>query len=430
MDQTKEMITGLPHRLINLAAMPPKMYQVNAHDNVASESLKRSLQDACVALKRRKVETSYQDMNHGDLEKITVGKLLRMIHGPNDIDWSRNLNANPQNKLPSTSEHDILAACNLRSQYAQMENLYNTTLSNRALASSILGVGSIGRNSSPADEAIAIARLGNLCSTASHGGPVLPPLPHSFPSSSAMVASAMEASHALRAQMLYINQSALRFAEATRLCSMARISNATSGPTLLHQNGAQSKSSSAANPKPNALDKNWGVKSNPKRPNGRFKNLYIKADEGCLSQFQCLARQQIELFEATKDDVEMGARGRNTAIVEGQVGIRCMHCANLPPLSKKRAAVYFPTKLDRVYQTAVNMATIHLCQHCEHIPPSIRNELLHLQAQKYNSGGGKRYVARGVAQLGVVEAEDGLRFAPLPAPNNDVTRSSSVARSA
>jgi hypothetical protein len=141
----------------------------------------------------------------------------------------------------------------------------------------------------------------------------------------------------------------------------------------------------------------------------RSPTLYMAYDEMCLSKFQCLARKQIELFEATNDDVNGGAQGRNRPIILGQVGICCRHCSQLPPylVSRTRGAVYFPTKLDRVYQTAVNMASAHLCKHCQHVPQNIRDELLRLKDQKSNAGGGKDYWASGIRMKGVVEAEDG-----------------------
>ena len=55
--------------------------------------------------------------------------------------------------------------------------------------------------------------------------------------------------------------------------------------------------------------------------------LYMPCDDAVISQYQCLARKQMELFEAQEIDVEAGAQGRNRGIVLGQVGIRCRHCA-------------------------------------------------------------------------------------------------------
>lgn len=63
-----------------------------------------------------------------------------------------------------------------------------------------------------------------------------------------------------------------------------------------------------------------------------------------------------------------------------------------------------------LYQAAQNMATIHLCQHCQRIPSTVRSELLTLRERKSSAGGGKKYWGDGARVLGVYEADDGLRF--------------------
>jgi hypothetical protein len=138
--------------------------------------------------------------------------------------------------------------------------------------------------------------------------------------------------------------------------------------------------------------------------------LYLTCDDDSLSDYQCLVRKQIELFEALDDDVESNAQGRNKPIVIGQVGIRCRHCATLPPRHRARGATYYPAKLDGLYQAAQNMASSHLCSHCQLIPPAVRQELLVLRDRKSSAGGGKKYWADGVRALGVYEDADVLRF--------------------
>jgi hypothetical protein len=134
------------------------------------------------------------------------------------------------------------------------------------------------------------------------------------------------------------------------------------------------------------------------------------ADSSVLSPFQCYAREQIEFFEALEKDVTQGARGRNVPISLGQVGIRCIHCRDDGPMSRGRAAVYFPTKFDLVYQTAVNMTSIHLCQHCAKLPQSTRETLLKLRDQRSTAGGGKSFWAETTRKLGIIETCQGLRF--------------------
>lgn len=138
--------------------------------------------------------------------------------------------------------------------------------------------------------------------------------------------------------------------------------------------------------------------------------LFMACDNDSLSEYQCLVRKQIELFEALSEDVETNAQGRNRPIVMGQVGIRCRHCSMLPPKHRARGAVYYPARLNGLYQAAQNMATSHLSEHCQHIREDVRNELKKLRDRKSSAGGGKKYWADGVRVLGVFEDQDGLRF--------------------
>lgn len=86
--------------------------------------------------------------------------------------------------------------------------------------------------------------------------------------------------------------------------------------------------------------------------NSRTKRilLYVPSDNESLSPYQCFARQNIELFEAREVDVQTGAQGRNKQVQLGQVGIRCIHCADLHPKLRTRAAVYYPSRLGVLYQ--------------------------------------------------------------------------------
>ncbi|CAJ1966259.1 unnamed protein product [Cylindrotheca closterium] len=151
--------------------------------------------------------------------------------------------------------------------------------------------------------------------------------------------------------------------------------------------------------------------------------VFMDCDEESLSDYQCLLRKQIELFEATTNDVQWNAQGRNKAIVLGQVGIRCRWCANLPTWSRSRGAVYYSATLDGLYQAAQNMAKNHLCKHCRYIPADVRQNLTGLRECKRRAAGGKKYWAEGAKVLGIYQCEDGLRFKnskiPAPAKNNN-----------
>ena len=78
-------------------------------------------------------------------------------------------------------------------------------------------------------------------------------------------------------------------------------------------------------------------------------------DETELSPYQCLVRQQIEVFEKDRVDNADGerAQGRNRPIVVGQVGIRCRHCgAHSDKKMRAKGSVLYPSTLLGVYQTA------------------------------------------------------------------------------
>jgi hypothetical protein len=156
-------------------------------------------------------------------------------------------------------------------------------------------------------------------------------------------------------------------------------------------------------------------KTEPSIPStGRTLSLFLSVDEDNLSTYQCLVRKQIELFEATQGELEANAQGRNKPILEGQVGIRCRHCGVLPLEKRKKGAVYFPSQLVGLYQTAQNMANSHLLKNCSNIPRDIREDLIRLRevrkAHKSGAGGGREYWANGLRVQGVVEFDRRLRF--------------------
>eukprot|EP00797_Seminavis_robusta_P018577 Sro278_g106630.2 (403) ;mRNA; r:63040-64329 len=145
------------------------------------------------------------------------------------------------------------------------------------------------------------------------------------------------------------------------------------------------------------------------------KLLYTPDDDWKLSPYQCLARKQIELFEASDKDLEAGAQGRNRPIVLGQLGIRCRWCASLASRQRQRASSYYPSRLEGIYQAAQNISNSHLSRLCQSVPPVIREELVRLQAKKSGAGGGKKYWSQSAKDQGVYDVEDGgLRISPSP----------------
>jgi hypothetical protein len=139
-------------------------------------------------------------------------------------------------------------------------------------------------------------------------------------------------------------------------------------------------------------------------------SLALACDDEHLSEYQILVRKQLEIFEAMPEDVESNTQGRKKQVALGQVGIRCKHCASLPLRQRGRGAVYYPAKLQGVYQAAQNMASSHLCESCQCINETLKRELRTLRERRDTASGGKQYWADGARALGLFEAEDGLRI--------------------
>lgn len=138
--------------------------------------------------------------------------------------------------------------------------------------------------------------------------------------------------------------------------------------------------------------------------------LYRDIDEFYLTEYQSLLRQQIELFEATNEDLQASAQGRNSPIQIGQVGIRCKYCATMPIKCRSRGAVYFPRSIDGIYQVAQNLTKIHLCNSCTRVPENIRKKLTELSTVNKRASGGKRYWIERVREIGIYEDGKAIRF--------------------
>jgi hypothetical protein len=137
-------------------------------------------------------------------------------------------------------------------------------------------------------------------------------------------------------------------------------------------------------------------------------------DEQKLSDHQYFLRQQIEAFQATQDDLMTHTRGRNKPVQLGQVGIRCRHCAHIPVSRRQRGSTYFPSKKLGIYQAAQNMSTAHIqCGLCTEMPEEIKLkfiEIMSAQESNFSNGAGRPYWAQSATKLGLVDAEEGIRF--------------------
>lgn len=140
-------------------------------------------------------------------------------------------------------------------------------------------------------------------------------------------------------------------------------------------------------------------------------DLYMGCDDELLSDHQILLRKQIEYFEAGPQEVQSVTHGRRREIRVGQVGIRCKHCAAMPPRRRPKGAMYYPASLRALYQAAQNMAASHFTASCEMVGEPLKEQFRSFQLAKASAGhGGKKYWSDCAKAVGIVETEEGLRF--------------------
>jgi hypothetical protein len=132
-----------------------------------------------------------------------------------------------------------------------------------------------------------------------------------------------------------------------------------------------------------------------------------------LSQHQIFLRQQIEVFCATENDINVRTRGRNKRITLGQVGIRCRFCAHLP--CRQKGSLYYPSSTLGLYQAAQNMNTTHMqCGLCVAMPDSVKKQFADLIPTKtLGSLRGRSYWSNSAKEMGLVDTVDqGIRYVP------------------
>ena len=150
--------------------------------------------------------------------------------------------------------------------------------------------------------------------------------------------------------------------------------------------------------------------------------LATKEDKHWLSDLVCLIRENIEVFAATADDVTARSRrgGIKKPIALGRVGIRCIHCVNVPHDQKAKGAVSYPNSIRIVHQAVRNWQRYHF-DACDKIPASVRRAYAALKSTRSHSGNASlKYWIDSTTNLGLVDtnAEDGIRFAEGKKPND------------
>ena len=154
------------------------------------------------------------------------------------------------------------------------------------------------------------------------------------------------------------------------------------------------------------------------------------ADKLVLSQLHIFVRQQIEVFAATESEITQPSPGRKIRVVLGQVGLRCIHCANIPVKDRVKRAVCYPAAISGIYHAVSNMKFDHFDK-CRALPSTARDLFATLRSSCGRHGprnGGSNCSSNSTAQyyhdsaiaLGLVDSENGIRFQDTSnAPSTD-----------
>ena len=106
-------------------------------------------------------------------------------------------------------------------------------------------------------------------------------------------------------------------------------------------------------------------------------------DSAKLTSSLTFLRGQLEYFAATRRDVSdrFSKGGRSGNIVEGQIGIRCIHCKHRPDKERANGHTAFPASTSQVYQTVRNWQRYHFNQ-CREISDEMKVEWKQMKKSK------------------------------------------------
>ncbi|KAL7567012.1 hypothetical protein ACA910_019937 [Epithemia clementina (nom. ined.)] len=151
-------------------------------------------------------------------------------------------------------------------------------------------------------------------------------------------------------------------------------------------------------------------------------------DAAVLSPLHVFIRRQIEVFTATLADTQQPAPGRKNPIQLEQIGLRCIHCRNLPAKDRVKRALCFPSSVGRIYHSVSDMKFDHFPA-CKGFNGKVREEFERLKVedkkrekkQKFakcrdtaHSSSTAQYYHDAAIQMGMNDAKGGVFFSLNP----------------
>eukprot|EP00797_Seminavis_robusta_P008397 Sro1595_g284670.2 (633) ;mRNA; f:10217-12115 len=146
----------------------------------------------------------------------------------------------------------------------------------------------------------------------------------------------------------------------------------------------------------------------PPSPTSRVL-LAIPEDKEWLSDTDCFTRRQIEVFCATREDVDVARNDRKFPVHEGQVGIRCIHCALAKQgVGARGSGVAYPFSVSGIYESVREFQRLHL-DSCENLPEDLKAKLGDLKGSTSLSSVLRKYYVLAAKALGLKDTRDGIR---------------------
>lgn len=141
--------------------------------------------------------------------------------------------------------------------------------------------------------------------------------------------------------------------------------------------------------------------------------LAIPNDKEWLPDTDSFVRQQVEVFCATKEDVDAAHHNKKLPIEEGTVGIRCIHCA----LSKLGdiTQTYYPFSVTGLYEAVRDLHRLHL-DICKNAPEAVRSKLASIKELSPLTSVGRNYYVSAAKSLGLVDTKHGIRASGESSP--------------
>lgn len=150
--------------------------------------------------------------------------------------------------------------------------------------------------------------------------------------------------------------------------------------------------------------------------------LATPQDESNLNELHCFVRKNIHVFVANENDIAAPSPGRKKPLVNGQVGIRCIHCVHLPYKDRVKRAVCYPPSVSMIYHAVSNMKFDHFGA-CRGLPRHLREDFQRLKEESQlekdqktlknkpkSRNSTSQYYCKSALDIGLVDTDTGLRF--------------------